>query len=409
MKPTNLNNKLNKILFISILTLSSLITTSFSPAFLSYGVKTVVIDAGHGGKDPGCSGTGSNEKTVALSVALKLGKLISDNYKNVKVVYTRDSDKFIELHERANIANSNKADLFICIHCNSGNSAAFGAETYVMGLHKTKENLAVANRENQAILKEDNYKNKYDGFDPNSAESNIMFSMFQSAFLEQSLSFASKVQTQFRESVGRSDRGVKQAGFLVLYRTAMPSVLIETGFLTNQQDETFLATENGQSQMASAIFKAFKQYKKEIEHDNSPEISEEKKSNEISEKETKNTKNEKIKTQNNEKETNVTENNSKNSDPSKMKMIEGIVFRVQITSSNSPIKITPENFNGLDQVIHYRAGDLYRYLTGEEKTLEKIKIIQEITVEKGFKDAFIVAFKNGERISISDALKELKQ
>jgi len=230
-----------------------------------YKLRTIVIDAGHGGHDTGCLGSDSREKDVALRIALKLGKLIEANCPDVKVVYTRKSDVFISLIERANIANRAKADLFICIHLNSGPKAAYGAETFVMGLHKTDDNLNVAKRENATILLEDNYEKNYDGFDPNSPEANIIFSLYQNQFMTQSLSFAAKIQKQFKENSKRYSRGVKQAGFLVLYKTAMPSVLIESGFLTNESDQRFLNSDAGQASMASSIYRAFKSYKAELE------------------------------------------------------------------------------------------------------------------------------------------------
>lgn len=230
-----------------------------------YKLRTIVIDAGHGGHDPGCLGSDSREKEVALKIALKLGKLIETNCPDVRVIYTRKTDEFIPLIERANIANRAKADLFICIHLNSGPKAAYGVETFVMGLHKTDDNLNVAKRENAAILLEDNYQKNYDGFDPNSAEANIIFSLYQNQFMQQSLSFAAKIQSQFKNNSKRFVRGVKQAGFLVLYKTSMPSVLIENGFLTNENDQRFLISDAGQDSMASSIYRAFKSYKAELE------------------------------------------------------------------------------------------------------------------------------------------------
>ena len=388
---------------------SFLPVSSFLPGF-SKGVKKVIIDAGHGGHDPGCLGAGSQEKNIALAISLKLGKYIEENLEDVEVIYTRKTDKFVELHERAAIANKNNADLFICIHCNANdNKAAFGSETYVMGLHRTKDNLNVAKRENSTILMEDNYEKKYDGFDPNSAEANIIFTMFQSSFLDQSLSFASKVQGQFRERVGRNDRGVKQAGFLVLYKTAMPSVLIETGFLTNKMDEAFLLTPEGQDLMASAIYRAFKEYKNEVEG-NKPKIAEEveneKKPAEIK-KEIPNP------VVNIGELEHATENKNKEIEKKEpappTHVIEGIRFKVQFAASNHPIELHPENFKSLKGVGQYKAGGSYRYTLGEEKSMEAAKKRQEEVIAKGYKDAFIVAFKNGERISLSDALKELNQ
>jgi N-acetylmuramoyl-L-alanine amidase len=247
----------------AILLLISL--TSAGPARDSYRIKTVVIDAGHGGHDSGCLGASAKEKHVALDIALRLGKMIESNYPDIKVVYTRKTDVFIPLHERANIANRAHADLFICIHLNSGGKGAYGSETYVMGNHKTEDNLNVAKRENAAILLEDDYQKKYDGFDPNSPEANIIFSLYQSQFMNQSLMLASNIQEEFSDYAGRYNRGVKQAGFLVLYKTAMPAVLIECGFLTHEPEEKFLNNEKGQGTMATAIFRAFKEYKIDME------------------------------------------------------------------------------------------------------------------------------------------------
>ncbi|MCF8276681.1 MAG: N-acetylmuramoyl-L-alanine amidase [Flavobacteriales bacterium] len=234
-----------------------------------YRIKTIVIDAGHGGKDPGNLGTGrykTREKDIALEVALRVGSYINQQFPEIKLIYSRSTDVFIGLDERAEIANKAKADLFISIHCNAfAKPTSSGVETYVLGLHRNQENLEVAMKENSAIFLEDDYKTKYDGFDPNSPESIIALTIMQSAFLQQSLSISSYVQKQFRERVGRKDRGVKQAGFLVLRRTTMPSVLIELGFLTNAEEEDFLNSENGKSYMSSAIFRGFKEYKELVE------------------------------------------------------------------------------------------------------------------------------------------------
>lgn len=238
---------------------SSLINDKFK-------VDVVVIDAGHGGHDPGTHGKKALEKDVALKIALKLGNYIQKNFRDVKVIYTRKNDTYLALDERANVANKSKADLFICIHANSvPGSDAFGTETYVMGLHKDKSNFEVAKRENSVILMDENYEERYEGFDPNSPESYILFSLTQSAYQESSLLFAQKVEEQFKSRVGRSSRGVKQAGFVVLWRTTMPSVLIETGFLSNSKEEQFLAGPQGQDLIASGIYRAFKEYKFMVE------------------------------------------------------------------------------------------------------------------------------------------------
>ena len=249
------------------------IIISFIPVFCSYELvaqtsyklKTVVIDAGHGGKDPGCSGKYSKEKHVALQVALELGRIIEENLPDVKVIYTRKTDKFVELHERANIANRNNADLFVSIHCNAGPHYFKGSETYAMGLHKTRGNLDVAMRENQSILQEENYLDNYEGFDPSSTEGYILFSLMQNAYLDNSLNIASKVESQFKNRVSRHSRGVKQAGFIVLWKTSMPSILVELGFLTNEKEEAFLNNKKNQVYMASGIYRAIKAYKLELE------------------------------------------------------------------------------------------------------------------------------------------------
>jgi len=230
-------------------------------------VGKVVIDAGHGGHDPGTVGKKYKEKDIALSIALKVGAYIEANVKDVSVIYTRKDDTYIPLDMRAEIANKHKADLFISIHVNSmpSNNTTYGTETWVMGLHKSESNLEVAKRENSVILLDQDYKERYEGFDPNSAESYILFSLTQDAYQQSSLKMAGKVENQFRARVGRNSRGVKQAGFVVLYKTAMPSVLVETGFISNKAEEDYLGSEKGQELIASGIYRAFKEYKFEVE------------------------------------------------------------------------------------------------------------------------------------------------
>jgi len=228
-------------------------------------IKIVAIDAGHGGKDVGSTYGGAREKDVTLAVALKVGDLIEKLMPDVKVIYTRDKDEFIELHERAGIANRNNADLFISIHCNANKKTeVFGTETFSMGLHKTDGNLDVARRENSVILLEKDYEEKYDGFDPNSPEGHIYFSFLQRAYLDQSLKLAAIVEKNF-VGIKRSSRGVKQAGFMVLWRSKMPSILIETGFISNNKERAYLTSNSGQEELADAIAKAVKQYKVSVE------------------------------------------------------------------------------------------------------------------------------------------------
>jgi N-acetylmuramoyl-L-alanine amidase len=252
-----------KILLIAITLLNS--SATFRPPS-GFKLETIVIDPGHGGKDPGTMGKKAKEKDVALKISLKVGNYIEKNIPGVKVIYTRKNDRYVSLDERAELANRSKAQLFICIHANSLPGApAYGTETYVMGLHKDKGNFEVAKRENAVILMDENYKERYEGFDPKSPESYILFTLSQSAYHESSLRFAQKLEDQFKTKAGRYSRGVKQAGFLVLWRTSMPSVLIECGFLSNAKEENFLASDNGQELIASGIYRAFRDYKAEIE------------------------------------------------------------------------------------------------------------------------------------------------
>lgn len=257
--------------FVSIISLTLLFTlASFIPVGVrDIRVNKVVIDAGHGGKDSGTIGKFSKEKDVALKIARELGSIINKYLKDVEVIYTRDNDTFVELEQRAQLANKNGADVFISIHCNAvprNKEKIYGTETYVMGLHTSEANLEVAKRENSVILLEENYEERYEGFDPNAPESHILFSLYQNAYLENSLSLAQKVEDQFKNRVGRKSRGVKQAGFWVLYRTSMPSILVEVGYLSNPKEEKYLNDDLGQTYIASGIFRAFRDYKNEIEN-----------------------------------------------------------------------------------------------------------------------------------------------
>ena len=230
-----------------------------------YEIKTVVLDAGHGGKDPGAQSNGYKEKDVTLKIVKLLGAKIKKEFPDVNVIYTRDSDVFIELRERTAIANRNHADLFISVHCNANKKTApYGSETFVMGLHKSKENFEVSKRENASILLEDNYQENYDGYDPNSDESNIIFTLLQNVHLDQSLTLAKNIQDRY-EARGRHNRGVKQAGFLVLYTASMPSILTEVGFITNAEERAYLVSASGQDEIAQNIFEAFRQYKRNVE------------------------------------------------------------------------------------------------------------------------------------------------
>ena len=257
---------MKNIVFILCFSLLLLLGSFNTSGIRQYKVRKVVIDAGHGGKDPGTHGRFSNEKDVTLAIALELGRTINKYLEDVEVIYTRTTDKFIPLDQRAEIANKNDADLFISIHANALHShSVYGTETYVMGPHTFEGNLEVAKRENSAILMEENYEERYEGFNPSSPESHILFSLYQNAYQQSSLRLAEKIEAQFEQRVGRRSRGVRQAGFWVLWRTGMPSVLVEVGYLTNPEEEKFLNSELGQVYLASGIFRAFRDYKQEIE------------------------------------------------------------------------------------------------------------------------------------------------
>lgn len=348
----------------------------------AYALKTVVIDAGHGGKDPGAIGKRAKEKDITLAIALKAGKYIEENVPNVKVLYTRTSDVFVELHKRAEIANKNQADLFISVHVNSStNKEAYGTDSWIMGLHKNKANLEVAKLENKVITVEDNYTTSYQGLSADSTEAIIIHTMMQSANIEHSATMAAMVQNQFRERVQRKDRGVHTAPFMVLWKTTMPSILIETGFISNEDEETFLMSEQGQEYMASAIYRAFKEYKALIEN----------KTNFAGIHAT-------------EAETTPTPENTKQNNVQPAPQTDVIEYGIQIAASKVKIEPKAENFKGLSDVYSYHEDGWYRYYTHKTKSYtesqSKIKDIKQT-----YPEAFIVARKNGKRISLHEAKK----
>lgn len=342
--------------------------------FGQYGVHKVVIDAGHGGKDPGAIGTHAREKDISLAIALKLGGYIEKYIPDVKVIYTRTTDEFVELHKRAAIANDHKADLFISIHCNASKySSTSGTETYVMGLHKNAENLEVAKLENAAILKEENYADMYEGFDPNQDEDYITLTLFQESFLEQSTMLAEEIQEQFRDRVKRRDRGVFQAGFLVLYKVAMPGVLVETGFITNPNDEKFLMSADGQAYIASAIYRAFKYYKSEIERKDNKATSVQEYAN----------------------------NDRENENPS-----QTVFFRVQFATYKNAKHFDTKKFADLPDIRNYFQDGMVKYTTGNTSSYdEALSLLKRVKNKKKVKDAFIVAFLDEKRITMKEALK----
>ena len=351
-------------------------------------IKTVCIDAGHGGKDPGCHGSSANEKTVCLQIALQLGAKIKEAFPNLNVIYTRDTDVFVELDDRAKIANRNNADLFICIHANSASPAAYGTETFVLGLHRAESQQKIADRENSTIFLEDDKGAKYKDFDM-SPDAIIARQLQLSIFLDHSINFASKLQTEFKQ-IGRFDRGVKQAGFLVLYKTTMPSVLIETGFLTNQSDEAFLKNPETQTKMASAMFEAFQKYKAELE--GVDVLKGDKKQNPL------------ISTKNTESknEAKVTSNESGNTAKKTI-----IIFKVQLETSDKKLSLSSQKYAGI-KVEEEKEGVAFKYVTGNfEGDYTAANSFKNEMRKKGFVNAFVYATENGVRIPLEQGMRKL--
>lgn len=351
-------------------------------------INVVVIDPGHGGKDFGASVGNAREKDIVLDLALRLGESIKNNYPEVKVIYTRTKDVFIPLYDRANIANKNEADLFISIHVNGNdNTSAQGTETFVLGQHRSKDNLEVAKKENSVILLEDDYNTTYEGFDPNSPESYIMFELVQDEYLGQSVMLASEIQHQFRYAK-RGDRSVKQAGFLVLRQTTMPSVLVEVGFISHPKERNYMLSESGKSTLSNSIFNAFKNYKKKIEdkssftmHSNSTDSPSE---NSLP--------------QTNQKEKTATKN-VKNAETS------NIYFSVQIAASKKKIEPIPSNFKGEKSIFIKESKDINRYYSGKFYNFRDADN-EKRRIEKKFPDSFVVAFENNEIISVKEAIEK---
>ena len=369
---------------------------------------TVVIDAGHGGKDPGARGTVINEKAINLAVALKLGSLISEKHSDVKVIYTRKTDVFIELDERANIANRNKADLFISIHTNAvkRGSSVSGTETYTLGLARSDENLEVAMRENSAILLEDNYLQKYEGFDPKSSESYIIFEFMQNKHMEQSISLASEVQKCFT-SAKRNNRGVRQAGFLVLRKTSMPSILVELGYISNPAEERFMKTKDGQDKLATAIYNAFTKYKWEYDRKRgalSGNASAAPVLQVVDDQESVVTAppgSEEYIRQKNKAEEIKTVRQSKSATPEAQMATQvkkgQTVYKIQILTSDKKLSPNSKLFKGYKNVDYFVEKGIYKYTYGETTNFDSIRKMRR-QVAKDFKDAFIVAFKDGKKV-----------
>lgn len=410
---------------------------------------TIVIDAGHGGKDSGALGSRFKEKDIALKLALRLGKYVNQYLSNVRVLYTRTTDEFIPLHERIAVANKNNADLFFSIHCNSmltTSNAVEGTETYVMGLHRVAENLNVAKRENKAVLLEQDYTANYDGYDPNSSEGHIMLSMYQNAYLSQSLLLAEKVEQQFVRTAQRKSRGVKQAGFLVLRAATMPSVLVEAGFLSNTIEESYLNSDKGQVYIASAMYRALKAYKNDIEtktnYNYQAVVGRSQTSNAKTYLKTSNTRkttnqqhqfvpkrvtpkgsisssyqaksrlSDRLDPKVKDKEPLVKEmpsieqmyptTRSQSIQPTMVKTTETI-FRIQLAASTQKTDLSAGLWAKMNGVECLKIGNSYKCLIGKHTTLTAAITQQLYWRQNVFKDAFVVAFKNGQKISINEA------
>ncbi|MGB5419798.1 N-acetylmuramoyl-L-alanine amidase [Algibacter sp.] len=357
------NNILIFVSFIIVLTFPSIVDAqNNSKKFV------VVLDAGHGGKDPGNLGNGYREKDIALKTVLAVGNELEKN-PNIKVVYTRKTDVFIDLFIRGKIANKEKADLFVSIHCDSHTSQAYGAGTFVLGTHRNQTNFEVAKKENSVIFMEEDYEKNYAGFDPNSPESVMSILLSQEEYLDQSIQLAGLIQKNFTSKLSRKDRKVKQAGFIVLHQTVMPSVLVELGFLTNNKEGAYLNSKKGQQQMAFAIKDAILSYKSSLE-------------------------------------TNVSDYAlNKNTDESDSNSFDNFTFKVQIAASSKELATKPYNFKGLSTISRLKEGSLYKYFYGSSPDYDAAKTLEKEARNKGYKSSFIVAFKEGKKVALIDALK----
>ena len=424
-----------KVFSIALVSITALLLLSFSVS--EQEVKSddpfiVVLDAGHGGHDPGNLGNGYLEKKIALNIVLKVGEILSKN-KDIKVIYTRKDDTFIDLYVRGEVANKANADLFVSVHCDSHTSDAHGAGTFVLGLHANKQNFEIAKKENSVIYLEDNYENRYADYDINSPESVIGLTIMQEEFLDQSVALATMIQDNFSNKLKRTDRKVKQAGFIVLHQTFMPSVLVETGFLTNKDEGAYLNSTKGQNDMGDAIAKAILHYKegvkptiKNVETNvakpKAPTVKEE-----IVEKEEE--KKEIISEAVQEKVAEVKKPEVTNTPPKveeakevvevpavKVKeaidaneVAKSIVFKIQLMASSKNVALNPSNFKGLSNLSQEPYKNLYRYMYGETRSFREAKMMQTQAKEKGYSSAYIVAYKLGERIPIREAIDEVSE
>ena len=343
----------------------------------------VVLDAGHGGKDPGRpTNFGYKEKDIALDIALKVGENLK-RHGDIQVIYTRSTDVFIELRQRAKIANKADADLFVSIHCNAHNSQAYGTETYVLGIHRNDSNFRVAQQENEVIFLEDDFESNYQGFDPNSPESMIGLTLMQEDYLDQSILLARYVQDNFTYKLKRKNRGVKQAGFWVLHNTYMPSILIETGFITNKSEGDYLNSLNGKTNMSKSISDAILDYKSKLNSD-VPSV---------------------IETTSSHVDITDLELEDVKSVAAPPVNVLSINFKVQISAGSNKLAIKPYNFNGLDQITRQKSNSIYRYFYGNTSDYSiAIKLLNK-AISKGYTTAYLVAYMDGVRTTIKEALK----
>jgi N-acetylmuramoyl-L-alanine amidase len=358
-------------------------------SFVTYGQSNnfkVTLDAGHGAHDFGAVYNGHVEKNIALAVVLKVGKLLEANSK-VDVTYTRKTDVFIDLVERANIANRADANIFVSIHCNANrNTAADGTETYVMGMNKVASNLEAAKKENSVITLEKDYKRKYEGFDPNSPETMIGLTLMQEEYLDNSISLASKIENSF-DGLGKRIRGggVKQAPFMVLHKAYMPRVLVEMGFISNYTEGNLLDSEDGQNEIAKAIASAIFSYKNEYYGTGVVETVETRPSQRNLD--------------------NISSSPVESKKPLVKQDSSNVLFKVQIIASSRKMELSPKNFKGLRNITMDFDNSVYRYMYGETADYnESIKLVDEAK-EKGYSSAFLIAFKNGKKISVQEAIK----
>jgi N-acetylmuramoyl-L-alanine amidase len=404
--------KIKSMKSFSILFLSLIIIANFSYSKSNdTGIRTIVIDPGHGGKDPGAVVGNAREKAIVLDIGLRLGAHIKRSLPDIKIVYTRDRDFFVPLFERAQIANKNNADLFISIHANyCGSSTVKGTETYVLGLHRTQDNLDVAKKENSVILLEDDYTTRYEGFDPSLSESYIMFELIQDNYIEQSVTFAGIIQDQFRIQAQRADRDVRQAGFLVLRETSMPSVLVEAGYLSNKSENSYLLTESGREEIAYSLFKSVYFYKNKFESRLSKVSpldkteNTDKKPEQIPVPEMANNDVNEIKQPIPEKAVVEVPKEAPKNEPFKSQE-QTTTFAIQLASSVVQIPLNSKTFKGIQEIKELPVRGTYKYLCFEFADLtETKKHLSEVRAK--IPDAFIVAVRNGATMSVIDALKK---